>query len=116
MDTGACAAAWTEMETSEDSLYLRAASSPVALAAASASSAPPVLSAMFGSRLFDQRVLGLVAQALAKMKRVETNVVLVLVAATRSDCFFALRGEILIALSDPPCAQLKSADGETCTS
>ena len=48
-----------------EALYLRAAASaPVALAAASASSAPPVLSAMFGSRLFDQRVLGLVAQGL----------------------------------------------------
>ena len=51
-----------------EALYLRAAASassaPVALAAASASSASPVLSAMFGSRLFDQRVLGLVAQGL----------------------------------------------------
>jgi len=48
-----------------EALYLRAAASaPVALAAASASSAPPVLSAMFGSRLFDQRVLRLVAQGL----------------------------------------------------
>jgi hypothetical protein len=35
-----------------------------ALALPAASSAPPVLSAMFGSRLFDQRVLELVAQGL----------------------------------------------------
>ena len=61
-----------ELETfvSAEVLHLRAAASasaPSALAAASASSTPPpvVLSAMFGSRLFDQRVLGLVAQGLA---------------------------------------------------
>ena len=57
-----------ELETlvSAESLYLRAASSPVARAAASSSSAPPVMSAMFGNCLFDQRVLGLVAQFLFK--------------------------------------------------
>ena len=56
-----------------EALFLRAATSaPVALAAAS-SPPPPVLSAMFGSRLFDQRVLGLVAQGLGLSRRCQTT-------------------------------------------
>ena len=68
-----------------EALYMRAAapsaspsaSPPVDLAsvvieasaASSSAPAPVVLSAMFGSRLFDQRVLRLVAQALGQLSR-----------------------------------------------
>ena len=67
MQPRALAAMELETFVCAEVLHLRAAASesaPSALAAASASSAPVVLSAMFGSRLFDQRVLGLVAQGL----------------------------------------------------
>ena len=58
-DTFACAAeAW----------HLRvSASTPVVLLAA-ASTLPPVLLAMFGSRMFDRNVLRLVAQGLGRVK------------------------------------------------